>query len=243
MNILVIDDHELFRGGIKLLLEKLDEIQKVHTAESGTEALALVESSIDLDIILLDYNLPDISGMQTLKKLKESVPEIPVVILSSEESPSRIQEAMQIGANGFITKSSSAEVTISAVKLVLSGGMYLPPQLLFSAEQSQAPEATEEVKATPPKAEFIVKPQTPVDASKLRISGGAHNKPYNLTLRQNEVLVQISEGHSNKAIAKNLNMSLSTVKVHVTAIFRELGVSNRVQAVKRAKEHRLITDQ
>lgn len=237
MNILVIDDHELFRDGIKLVLEKIDDACEVHTVASGIEALALIESTTDFDIILLDYNLPDITGIDTLKSLKSNAPEIPIVMLSSEESPDRIQAAMKIGANGFITKNSSADVTISAVKLVLSGGMYLPPQLLFSETQaSPLLEKHTETAETDPQG--VPEPT----ATNTETSHKARSHQLALTLRQRDVLIQMSNGFSNKEIARHLNMSLSTVKVHVTAIFRELSVNNRVQAINIAKEHQLIED-
>ncbi|GLS25676.1 response regulator transcription factor [Marinibactrum halimedae] len=233
MNILVIDDHELFRDGIKLVLQKLDEVKEVYTVESGEKALVTIQGSIEFDIVLLDYNLPNCSGIDTLKLLKNDIPEVPIVMLSAEESPERIQETMQAGANGFITKSSSAEVMVSAVRLVLSGGMYLPPQLLFnnpkSTRQSNA-QTTETPSSLP----------DPNQRNTPEVQESSTNSEHSLTGRQKQVLVQMSNGFSNKEIAKHLHMSPSTVKVHVSAIFRELGVGNRVQAIAKAKQHRLI---
>lgn len=225
MNIIVIDDHELFREGVKLVLEKIDDNCKVYSVESGIEALSLIESDIDFDVIMLDYNLPKITGVDTLKRLKNAAPEIPVVMLSSEECPKRIREALSAGANGFITKNSTADVTISAVKLVLSGGMYLPSQLLLNEQSTD----TEKVQYFEKKEE-----------SQTRNSSSPKPNQLTLTTRQLDVLVQMNNGLANKEIARHLNMSPSTVKVHVTAIFRELGVKNRVQAINLAKEYELI---
>lgn len=247
LNILIIDDHELFRDGITLLLESLNEISTVRAVATGTEALAEVELNRDYDIVLLDYNLPDMSGIDTLKKFKSSTPEIPIVMLSAEELPERIEGAMKEGASGFITKSSSSQVMISAIKLVLSGGMYLPPQLLFAGRKNNTktqqepnfdPKRTLGINVNQRKVEELPHSEEPLPS---RPSLSA--ELFSLTDRQQEVLVQMSNGFSNKEIAKLLNMSPSTVKVHASAIFREFGVNNRVQAITKAKKHNFLDEE
>ena len=237
MEILIVDDHELFRDGIKLVLGKIDEIENIETVESGAQAISMIEEGEDFDVVLLDYNLPEESGIEILKALKELAPEIPIVMLSAEESPNLIQEAINSGANGFITKNSSSEVMVSAVKLVLSGGLYIPPQVLFNNSASiQTRQPSFSPNPSPNTSPLGVK----LPGTKPGQASGSQESIYGLTERQKEVLSHMSAGLSNKEIAKVLNMSPSTVKVHVSAILRELSVSNRVQAISKAKEHGII---
>ena len=240
MDILIVDDHELFRDGVKLLLANLDDIGDVLMADTGEKAIRMIQDGADFDAILLDYNIPDENGIETLQKLKEIAPEIPVIMLSAEESPNLIQEAINTGAGGFITKSSNSKVMISAVKLVLSGGLYIPPQMLQNIEQPvpRKPAATI--------GPLGVKlPQEPKNLSEhsttLRNQVITESDIYNLTERQKEVLAYMNDGLSNKEIAKILNMSPSTVKVHVSAILREFDVNNRLQAISKAREHGILS--
>lgn len=215
MNVLLVEDHALFRDGVTLILENLDENVDVHCAESAAQALALAEKHSDLSLILLDYNLPDGNGLDIIATLQDKGCTTPIIMLSAEQNSDLIHQALNNGAKGFITKSSPSAVMISAIQLVLAGGIYIPPDALNKA--STTPTKTEETKNTG-------------DGS------------FALTDRQREVLLEMHKGLSNKEIARELNMSPSTVKVHVAAILREFDVKNRTQAVTFAKERGLIDD-
>lgn len=217
MDILIIDDHALFRDGLSVLLHQLEPNAKVNEVGSGATAMAQLHGGgIEYDIVLLDYHLPDQDGMSILADIKMEYPELPVILLSAEEDPALVMRALQEGASGFITKSSSAKVMLSAIKLVLSGGVYVPP-LMVANKAAAAPKPTAQAA-----------PERPVTSVKL-------------TERQQDVLVEMGRGLANKEIARALDMSPSTVKVHVAAILKELDVKNRTQAVATARTLGLIS--
>ncbi|UTA46779.1 response regulator transcription factor [Simiduia sp. 21SJ11W-1] len=216
MDILIIDDHALFRDGLSVLLHQLEPNAQVREVGSGAAAMEqLQQQAVEFDIVLLDYHLPDQDGMSILADIKAEFPELPVILLSAEEDPALVMRALQAGASGFITKSSSAKVMLSAIKLVLSGGVYVPP-LMVANKPAAVPK---------PMVEAVA--ERPVTSVKL-------------TDRQQEVLVEMGRGLANKEIARALDMSPSTVKVHVAAVLKELDVKNRTQAVAKARTLGLI---
>lgn len=206
-----------------MVLSKVEEDPAVYQVDSGEAALQLAGTAPDLDIILLDYNLPDTTGLQLLTQLRSLLPATPVVMLSAVEDPNLIQQALQGGASGFITKTSTSDVMVSAIKLVLTGGIYVPPAILKQHKKSSAADAS-----LPPAL------KQPIG------SAGQAREGYRLTGRQTEVLREMVKGLSNKEIARELDMSPSTVKVHVAAILREFDVKNRTQVVSIARESGLI---
>lgn len=219
MEILLVDDHALFRDGLSLLVRQLEDAARVHAVASAAEARAFVEAHQDLDLILLDYNLPDSTGLELLRQIKQQTPSTPIAMLSGEENPALIQSALQSGASGFITKTSSSDIMLSAVRLILNGGIYVPPAILGGALASRPA------------------PVVPLHvASDITAGLRPRTQNFQLTDRQKEVLREMARGLSNKEIARELAMSPSTVKVHVAAILRELDVKNRTQVVARAQE-------
>lgn len=217
MRLLLVDDHDLFREGLKWLLSGLDG--DLHFVEAGSlEAFtALVQHDDEaFDIILLDLYLPDSAGLQGLHLAREMVPDAAVVVLSSRDEPRLIGAAMDAGAKGFIPKSSTRDVLIAALRLVLAGGVYVPPHML-SSHGSQ------------------VEHRSSLDAN------DPHAAPQDwvlehLTRRQRDVLKLAVEGKANKLIARELGISEATVKVHLSASFRALGVKNRTEASFKAAE-------
>jgi DNA-binding NarL/FixJ family response regulator len=227
VEILVIDDHALFREGLVMVLGQAEIVKKVHQVESGAEAVKFVEDHQDIDVALLDYNLPGEDSFQILQQLQAIAPSVPVVMLSAMEDADLIQQSIQVGASGFITKTSTTEVMISAVNLVLSGGIYIPP-VVFQNKKSELPPAAQTT------------PESTASAQTMADSGQVPDYKYLLTERQTDVLEQLVEGLSNKEIARVLGMSPSTVKVHVAAILKELNVKNRTQAVTKAQELNIL---
>lgn len=223
MRVLLVDDHTLFRDGLKTLLGSIDNFNEVLDVDCGKAALSFLEDDDDIDVVLLDYELGDMSGQEVLSVIKSNNPEIPVIMLSAHEDPALIQGLLAIGASGFITKTSSSDVMLSAISLVVSGGIYVPPAILVAqpaptqASINEAPTA---------------KPITPNSF----LSPNMAEKGYQLTPRQTEVLIELGKGLSNKEIARVLTMSPSTVKVHVAAILKELDAKNRTVAVSMAKD-------
>ncbi|MBV1920525.1 MAG: response regulator transcription factor [Pseudomonadales bacterium] len=237
MDILLVDDHPLFREGLALVLKLQLNIAEadvnVLEADSAKTALEAVQQHNDLDLILLDLHLPDNQDFSLLQQIKSFDPSIPVAMLSANEDAQKIQQALQQGASGFITKSSKSSVMISAIQLILAGGIYVPPAILkanLSGESKESGELAENTANTAhSNAANIFPPNTTDDTVIVQ-----------LTERQKEVLLLMDDGLSNKEIAKVLTMSPSTVKVHVAAILRACNVNNRTQAVSFARTHHLL---
>jgi DNA-binding NarL/FixJ family response regulator len=203
MKIMVCDDHALFREGVIHALRELEERVELLEAADGAEALRLARANADLDLVLLDLNMPGTDGWTGLARLQQACPTLPVVILSASDDPADARRAIDAGAAGFVPKSTRGPVLRAALQLVLSGGVYLPPHVL-SAAAEPAPEI-------PPGA-----------ARRRRVEG--------LTERQLEVLRLMARGLTNTEIGDVLGVALGTVKAHVTAIFEVLDVSNRTEA-------------
>ena len=201
MKILVADDHALFRDGLRYLLGQLGEPVEMLEAKDGAGALELVGAHPDLELVLLDLGMPGIDGLAGLRLVRARNPAVPVVILSGSEEPADMRQALAAGALGFIPKSSTSQVMLNALRLVLSGGMYLPPSYLERAQSLRVP----------------------LTASSVDSLG--------LTPRQLDVLRLLAQGHSNKEIARVLQLAEGTVKLHISAILRALRVDNRTRAV------------
>ena len=199
MKILVVDDHVLIREALRGLFRELRPEAIVLEAADAARAVALLAEQPDIALILLDLSLPDRDGLGLLAELRARYPGISVVVLSGFADRANVMRALDHGALGFIPKSAGREVMMSALSLVFSGGVYIPPEILAS----KSPAA---------------KPQLP--ASDLGLTG-----------RQGDVLALMMQGKSNKAICRRLELAEATVKNHVTAILKVLGVSNRTEAV------------
>lgn len=127
MKILLADDHKLVRAGLVLVLKQMDDSAQLLEAGTGREAVAMAEDNPDLDLVLMDLDLPEGSGLEALTAINASNASLPVVILSAMEDQAMVSRAMELGARGFIPKSASGEVMLNSLRLVLSGGICLPP--------------------------------------------------------------------------------------------------------------------
>ncbi len=130
MKVLLADDHDLIRQGIKLVLNKYNKYAKILESTNFTNTLTTVKNNLDLDLIILDLFMPGSSSTQTIKILRHEAPSIPIIMLSSSEDIEHIKSALEFGANGYIPKSSPNEIFYSAIELVMSGGIYIPQQAL-----------------------------------------------------------------------------------------------------------------
>ena len=212
MKILVVDDHALIREAMRGALRELDAEAVILEASDSRETMGVIAAHADLELILLDLTLPDRDGFGVLTELRERYPAISVVVMSALQDSDTVVKALDLGALGFIPKSAQRKVMISALQLVLSGGVYIPPQALSQAApppSSQTP---------PPAAPAVGRPAlSPGDLG--------------LTGRQVDVLALMMQGKSNKAICRVLDLAEPTVKNHVTAILKALKVTNRTEAV------------
>ena len=213
MKILLVDDHVLFREGIALLLRSLVADDSLYQAGTCEDALALVAQDPGIELVLMDINLPGTSGINAISHIRTEFPLIPVVGLSSSDDKQTILDAIDAGAMGFIPKSSSSAVLFAALQLVLSKGIYIPPEAFLRDRGVAARNVAHSI------------------ADKGGASERATPKDLGLTPRQSDVLFLILQGKSAKAIAKDLSLSSSTVKIHTSAALRALNVTTRTQAV------------
>jgi len=211
MKFLVVDGHVLIRDGLRGVLPELDSGAIILEASRWSDASALLTEHDDLSLILLDLALPDYDGFTALKDLQEQHTGIPVVVLSATLDRDSIVKALELGAVGFIPKSGAREVLLAALRLVFSGGVYIPPEFLSRSEAAAK--------------------LAPSIASDRPTARQASPPDLGLTPRQIDVLALMMRGKSNKAICKILDLSEPTVKGHVTAILRGLKVSTRTEAV------------
>jgi DNA-binding NarL/FixJ family response regulator len=199
MRILVVDDHPLMAEALGTAVRTLDRATQVETAGNLRSAIDhATETSFDL--CLLDLGLPDCSGLEALERMRQSLPALPVVVVSGSDDPSHVLKALDLGAMGYIPKTSPRDVLLGAVRLVASGGIYIPVQAVSAREA--APSAA---------------PMAPAQLG--------------MSARQREVLDLLLKGLPNKLIARKLDISENTTKIHVSAVLRALGVSSRTQAL------------
>ena len=220
MLLLLADDHALVREGLKHTLANLAASVEFVEAATAAEVIDNLGSNQAVDLALLDLVMPGSDGFSLLTRVCNSHPDLPVVILSGTADPAKMRKAIDIGAAGFICKSATAQVMLSALRLVLAGGIYLPPDMLKTSSAFEAVNPA---------------PMGGPDAGQ-RLSSAT------LTTRQREVLELLTKGKSNKQIARELDLSDNTVKIHVAAILRALGVENRTQAAIVARERPFDTN-
>jgi DNA-binding NarL/FixJ family response regulator len=209
VKILVVDDHPLILEALQHVLRALDGGATIHDARTAEDGRRLVAEHPDARLLILDLSLPGADGFSLLHELRSAYPSIPVVVLSASDQREDIMRAIDLGAMGYIPKSSSNLVMLQALRLVLSGGVYLPSAALAIREASGA----ELLRS----AEGSATRTTP--------------RELGLTARQAQVLALILQGKPNKVICRELGLAEGTVKIHVAAILRALNVSTRTQAV------------
>lgn len=206
MNVLVIDDHSLFREGLRLLLAELGFAIDTQIAGSCEEELAKLREQ-PADIVLLDWHMEGLSGAEAMVAIRELVPQARQIVLSGEKSAALVRTAIDNGAVGFIAKDSEPETLLLALNTIASGGIYLPATLLSGPGRTAGPAPDNYL---------------PSDLTQAFPE---------LTQRQGDVLAAILRGLPNKVIARELNISDQTVKSHLSVIFRQLNVQSRTEAV------------
>ena len=212
MNILLADDHDLVRDGITSFLKLAAPEVEVAQAKDFAEALSVVDGEGNVDLTILDLNMPGMNGLSGLTVMRQKHPEIPVVILSGSVKRSDVLNALEHGASGYLPKTLSGKSLINALRLILSGEKYIPSALLEDDG-------------------------TQIRPGEIDLDGLAPDNPLRqLTNREREVLGLLTKALSNKEIAKQLTVREITVKVHLTGIFKKLGAANRTQAVKIAMQ-------
>lgn len=206
---LIIEDHPLFGDALAMTLQSVSEIEEVTHAESLAQGADYLERGTAFDVVLLDLNLPDVDGLEGLVSLRRIAPAIPILLVTSVNETRVIRAALAAGAAGFVPKHSRREIFRAAFQALAAGEVY-------------APDLPAEVEAL----EGMAKPGADIAIRRLS----------QLTRQQAKILDLICEGKMNKQIAYELSIAETTVKAHVTAIMRKLGVSSRTQAVLMARD-------
>jgi DNA-binding NarL/FixJ family response regulator len=206
---LVVDDHPLVGEALGNVLRRIDADAEVETICDGARALEQAAVGREPDLVLLDLNMPGLHGINALKTWRSRYPAVPVIVLSAQYDPATVLAALGAGAAGFIPKSTPNDVMRGAIRMVLDGGRYLPPELLGPADGSST------AVVSPP-----ARTRRPAPASLQHLG---------LTARQLDVFKLVGQGLSNKVICRELGLAERTVKAHVTAAMRVLGVSSRTQ--------------
>lgn len=204
MKILIVDDHGLVREGLRAILSRSELAAQCEEAWDAASLWSQLEQHPAIDLVLLDIQLPDISGLSLLDDIVQKHPHLPVIMLSADHDAGIVNHALEQGARGFLPKSSLNQVLVSAIRLVLSGGVYVPPEALLKP-------AGRPVSAAPVAAVTVAS--------------------LGFTARQTDVFGLLLQGMSNKQICRELDLAEPTVKIHVRGILRTLGVSSRAEVI------------
>ena len=230
MKVLLVDDHPLILSALQLVIQNVGHGVTVLGVDSAARARATLQGDPDFDLVLLDLALGDADGFDVLVEFRAAYPAVPVVVVSASERTSDVIRAIDSGAMGFVPKSSSHAELHEALRMVMSGSMYVPPSMLgLEFGRSRGGDTVPGVMHGLGESADVV----PLGAA---ARPEAHPKlpsieDIGLTPRQAEVLGLLLQALPNKLIARQLNLSVETVKDHVAAVLRSLGVNTRTQAV------------
>lgn len=213
VRIFLIDDHNLFRSGVKALLSRQPDFEVVGEAADGLEGLKRAKA-LKPDVVLLDLNMPGISGLEAVQLLRDELPKTEVLMLTVSEDAEDLMDALRAGARGYLLKNIDTEFLIDAVRRAARGEAVMSPQMTSKLVEGLQDGARRASAATA--AEHPISP------------------------REREILVCLARGASNKEIARDLDLAESTVKIHVQNILRKLNLTSRVQAAVYAVEHGIV---
>jgi DNA-binding NarL/FixJ family response regulator len=241
MKFLVADDHELIRQGVKGMLRGFDPEAQFDEADSWETLATAARPDANHDLAIVDLHMPGMNGATSLEVLLNANPALPVVVLSAEESPDEMRAVLAAGALGFVPKRQPASVMLKAIELVLSGGAYVPMEALsllgsretasaaasVSAQTAATAMSVQSAAASGQATAVQIEPLTLVPA----LQPHQQHLLENLSPRQQDIMRLVHRGWTNKMIARDLGVAEGTVKVHLSVIFRALGVHNRSTAI------------
>lgn len=210
LKLLIVDDHGLVREGLKAILGQSDLQAECLEAWDEISIWHCLKKHPDVKLVLLDIQLPGLSGMDLLRRIAIEHPAMPIIMLSADHDSNTVSQALQWGASGFMPKNSLNQVLISAIRLVLAGGVYIPPEALLKSAPKPQP--------------------APTNKAALQLAS------LGLTNRQLDVLRLLVKGLSNKRISRQIDLAEATVKIHIRGILRTLGVTNRTEALVKLTE-------
>ena len=222
MKVLVADDHELFLKGLELVLTNQYKDFELSTASNYNEVFEIISKEADFSLIITDLAMPGAYWHDALQKIHTTLPETPILIISAVFEKEIVKKTMDIGAVGYVSKASANQEIFQAIDIILSGGVYIPSELLN--------------KENDPNLDLLkdVEKSASINSEKPNIKS--------LSPRQFDVLRLIAKGMSNKQIAYELGITEGTVKLYITALFRLLKVYNRTSALIKAKEWGILND-
>ena len=212
-NILIVEDHELTRFGLKTAFESCDFIEDIYEAESAETALEIVEKS-KIDLIIMDLGLPGMDGIEATRIIKSNNKETKVIVLTSHNDVQEVLNSLKAGANAYCSKEINPTRLTEVVQSVLDGASWFDPSIAHIVLEAAAKSQQDEQ----------VKPE----------------RDYGLTSREMQILKLITEGYSNNEIANQLFVSINTTKAHVASILQKLEVDDRLQAALKALKERLV---
>lgn len=215
IRVLIIDDHILFRSGIKLLLQRQVGFEVVGEAGDGLEGVKRA-TQLKPDVVLLDLHMPGTNGLETIPLLRDEVPQAKIIMLTVSEDADDLLDALRVGAHGYLLKNIEIDFLLDSIRRAAAGESVMSSQMVGKLANSMR---------TPQKS------TAPTEIS-----------PAKLSPREREIIVMLARGSSNKEIARALDLSESTVKIHVQGILRKLNFASRVQAAVYAVEHGLVTE-
>ncbi len=212
IRVLIIDDHTLFRSGIKLLLQRQEGFEVVGEAGDGLEGVKRAKQ-LQPDVVLLDLHMPGTSGLEAIPLLREEAPQTQIIMLTVSEDAEDLLEALRAGARGYLLKNIETDFLLDSIRRAANGESVMSSQMAGKL----------------------------ADAMRLgqKGSGQSETTPDKLTPREREIIAMLAGGASNKEIARTLDLAESTVKIHVQGILRKLHLASRVQAAVYAVEHGL----
>ncbi|PLS16111.1 DNA-binding response regulator [Bacillus sp. M6-12] len=218
INTIIVEDQELIRKSLRIVLESISEIKVIGLAENGAEAIRLCEKNIP-DIVLMDIQMPVMDGVQATKQIKERWPEVKVIILTTFQDITHVRNALNAGAEGYILKAVDPQFLIKGIELVFHGGSLVPQHLAREVFQN------------------INYGET--DPSEQQQSA---SNPYDLNDQELKVLKYLAQGLPNKAISELMFLSLGTVKNYISIIYSKLNVKNRSSAIMKVMDESLIRE-
>ncbi len=211
-NILIIEDHELTRFGLKTAFEACDFISEIYEAESAESGIEIIQKK-NVNLIIMDLGLPGMNGIEATQRIKAENTDIKVVILTSHNDEQEVLNSLKAGANAYCSKEINPKRLIQVIQSVLDGAAWFDPAISHIV-----------LKAATKSQPNNVKPE----------------KDYGLTSRETQILKLITEGYSNNEIANELFVSINTTKAHVASILQKLEVDDRLQAALKALKERLV---
>ena len=212
-NILIVEDHELTRFGLKTTFEGVDYIENIYEAESAETALDIFNNN-PIDIIIMDLGLPNMNGIEATKKIRSSNKDVKIIILTSHNDENEVLNSLQAGANAYCSKEINPQRLVSVVQSVADGAAWFDPSI----------------------AHIVLKATT----SSRSFNTEKNAKDYDLTARETQILKLMTEGYSNMEIAQILVISINTTKAHVASILQKLEVDDRLQAALKALKNNIV---